>query len=273
MSLTSDISPLIPKQYKLKFIGDGAFGEVHLIIDDDHPDEEKYVVKTVKVSEATRDRDQNIRELQILRSLDHRRIVPFFGFSQSRFELQLFMGYMRLGSLAKYIIDNEPLDIMKTKVYTAQILEGVSYLHNRKPPIIHRDIKADNVLLEDQNNLRLSDFGVSKVLTELTNARTGTGTFNFRAPETFKSGTVYNVKADIWSVGCTVLEMRTGTPPYADIRRTSELIGLINQGERPDKEFKDCPQDLKHFWDKCFRFEPSERPSADELLGDIFLRQ
>uniref|UniRef100_A0A2C9M8E0 non-specific serine/threonine protein kinase n=1 Tax=Biomphalaria glabrata TaxID=6526 RepID=A0A2C9M8E0_BIOGL len=198
MSLTSDISPLIPKNYTLKFIGDGAFGEVHLLIDDDHPDEKKYVVKKVKLSDATRDRDQNITELKILTSLDHPRIVPFFGHSQSKYELQLFMGYMRLGSLAKYIKDNRRLDITKTKVYTAQILEGISYLHNRQPPIIHRDIKADNVLLEDENSLRLTDFGVSKVLTELTNARTGTGTFNFRAPETFKPGTVYDVKADIW---------------------------------------------------------------------------
>ncbi|KAH9509694.1 Mitogen-activated protein kinase kinase kinase 3 [Bulinus truncatus] len=274
MSFIADISPEIPRNYTLKHIGDGAYGDVCLIVDNENPFKQKFVVKKIKVSDAKKDRDQKICELEILRNLNHPRIVPFYGYSQTRFELELFMAYMKLGSLTKYIKANGPFDEVRTKLFTSQILKGLSYLHNCRPnPIIHRDIKGENILMEDESNVRIADFGVSKILTEMTNARTNTGTFNYKAPETFTPGRIYDVKADIWSVGCSVCEMLAGKPPYETVRNTLDLINKLSLGERPDQGLRETNSpSLQQFLDKCFKQQPEDRPSADELLQDSFFK-
>ncbi|KAH9509692.1 Mitogen-activated protein kinase kinase kinase 2 [Bulinus truncatus] len=277
MSFIVDISPEIPRNRKLEYLSDGAYGDVYLIIDIDdneNPPKQKFVVKKIKVSDAKKDRDQKICELVILRNLNHPRIVPFKGYSQSPHYLELFMAYMKLGSLTKYIKANGPFDEVRTKLFTSQILEGLSYLHNCRPnPIIHRDIKGENILMEDESNVRIADFGVSKILTEMTNARTNTGTFNYKAPETFTPGRIYDVKADIWSVGCTVCEMLAGRPPYETVRNTLDLINKLSLGERPDQGLRETNSpSLQQFLDKCFKQQPEDRPSADELLQDSFFK-
>ncbi|XP_055873212.1 uncharacterized protein LOC106057925 [Biomphalaria glabrata] len=274
MSLESTLSDEVPKNYQFEDVpfGEGAQGKVYRLKND-----ERFVVKKISVNnpkDATKHKD--LRELNVLRTLDrHERIVPFYGYVPLEFELLLFMGFMEMGSLKQYIRNNGALDEARTRLYTIQILEGVSYLHNLKDPIIHRDIKGENVLLEDEYHLRLTDFGVSKVISDLTNARSDIGTFSYRAPETFDPYKSYDFKADIWSVGCTVFEMASGTAPFeSTFKNQVEAVAGIGEGLRPDIEFNKCSCNLKKFWDKCFEKDPSQRPTADDLLAnDDFLKQ
>ncbi|XP_059168277.1 mitogen-activated protein kinase kinase kinase 3-like [Physella acuta] len=109
-------------------------------------------------------------------------------------------------SVAKLIKERgSPLYEVTVRIYTRQILEGLKYLHNNKPIIIHRDVKGENVLLESPDKVQLTNFGLSKILHTLTNARSKVGTSYWMAPEiiTGTGSENYDVRADIWYIRFT----------------------------------------------------------------------
>ncbi|CAL1536052.1 unnamed protein product [Lymnaea stagnalis] len=274
-SILESLAPEVPMFWSRgSKIGRGSFGDVFLVKDRDRPTDVRFIVKDVQVSTAKKDRHKNITELEVYKYLYHRRIVAFHGFIQHNDTLSIFMTYMPKGTLAQYINVNDVLNEDKIRTFTRQILEGVSYLHTRKIPIIHRDIKAQNVLLEDDINIRLADFGVSKMLKDNTQARTCTGTYNWMAPEVIEASQdkPYCLKADIWSVGCTVIEMATKEPPFPKLSNL-EIIRAVSGGARPDYNLPEIPQVLKSFLGKTFAETASERPSAEELLLDDFMTE
>ncbi|KAH9495667.1 Serine/threonine-protein kinase 26 [Bulinus truncatus] len=270
-----ELSLEVPKNYELvEEIGKGSFGEVFLLKDPANEQEKKFVVKVVSYESARRDNSGKITELDVLKKVGigpgHERIVPFYGYKPCGIDLHLIMGYMKGGSLTNYI-KNQPgskLSEATSKRFTLQILRGVEYLHDND--IIHRDIKGDNVLLEDADNIRITDFGLSKVLQGATNPRSNVGTFCFRAPETFLEED-YDEKADIWSVGCTVIQMTTGRIPFDSLKFNDINKMLLEKKKRPDYDIADCSSDLKGFWGQCFNFDPDKRPDAYDLAKHQFL--
>ncbi|KAH9495671.1 MAP3K epsilon protein kinase 1 [Bulinus truncatus] len=270
-----ELSPNVPKNYELveNEIGRGSFGEVYLLKDPANKEEQKFVVKVVSYEFARRDKNGTITELNVLKKVGiepgHDHIVPFYGCKRCGNDLHLIMGYMKGGSLTNYI-KNQPgskLSEATSKLFTLQILRGVEYLHDNY--IIHRDIKGDNVLLADADNIRITDFGLSKVLQGATNPRSNVGTFCFRAPETFLEED-YDEKADIWSVGCTVIQMTTGRSPFHSANVT-DINRMLKQQVRPDYDIADCSPDLRDFWGQCFSFNPDDRPNAFDLTKHQFL--
>ncbi|XP_055873331.1 uncharacterized protein LOC106064540 isoform X2 [Biomphalaria glabrata] len=275
-SAKSSLAPQIPRKWELgRFIEKGSFASVYMVKDPGHPEDEKFIVKEIPITKAKKDRQSNFSEIEILRSLNHIRIVPFYGSDERDNVLYIFMGYMKKGSLANLISSKQSLSEWETKIFTRQVLEGVSYLHHQKPPIIHRDIKGKNILLEDERNIKLTDFGLSKMINENTNARSSVGTYKWMAPEVVNITSVtngsYDLKADIWSIGCTVVEMITGNPPFPKLTNFQALIKIGN-GKQPEYDLpSNSSEELKDFLKKIFKVDPKQRPTSDDLLKHDFV--
>ncbi|XP_059152010.1 serine/threonine-protein kinase 3/4-like [Physella acuta] len=261
------------------WIGDGGFGTVYLVKSLRDNIEPKYIVKEIRVyknSERKNIVESYKNETEILKKIGcHKRIVPFIGASKCDDILSIFMGYMKQGSLRTYSEKKNGLGEEETRRFTKQILEGLEFLHINK--IIHRDVKGDNVLMEDERHVRLTDFGISKILQDVSSTATSVGTERWMAPEVMglqTGATSYNEKADIWSVGCTVIEMMTGSSPYCDIPK-HQVPFQIDKGILPTLGASIVPtKELSDFLQKTLQLLPKDRPAAKDLLGnDTFINR
>lgn len=268
-------SPRAPTNWRLgKLLGQGAFGRVFLCYDADTGRE--LAVKQVQFDPESPETSKEVSalecEIQLLKNLCNERIVQYYGCLRDTMErtLSIFMEYMPGGSIKDQLKSYGALTENVTRRYTRQILEGVSYLHSNM--IVHRDIKGANILRDSVGNVKLGDFGASRRLQTICLSGTGimsvTGTPYWMSPEVI-SGEGYGRKADIWSVGCTVVEMLTQRPPWAEFEAMAAIFKIATQPTNPVLP--------PHVSDHCREFlkrifvETKQRPSADELLRHIFV--
>ena len=164
------------------------------------------------------------------------------------------MEYVAGGSLSSLLIKFGALNESIVKLYTRQIIEGLEYLHWNGA--IHRDIKGANVLVDNNGTCKLSDFGSSKNMgTSINSEKYNSlkGTANWMAPEVIKQ-TGHGRYADIWSLGCTVLEMMTGKPPWHQFGNPVYTMYHIAKKGMPPPLPEDLSKDLQEFLLMCFRF-------------------
>uniref|UniRef100_A0A2C9JV71 Protein kinase domain-containing protein n=1 Tax=Biomphalaria glabrata TaxID=6526 RepID=A0A2C9JV71_BIOGL len=159
-----------------------------------------------------------------------------------------------------------------TAKVTKQVLEGLAFLHSND--IVHRDIKASNILRDVLGNIKLSDLGISKHLTGVTSTagmNTAEGSSYWMAPEVIR-GSGYGRNADLWSVGCTVVEMMTKEPPFYKLKPATAIY-KIGQGESPIYELPaDSTDNVKAFLSITFQPKSSDRTSAQRLLEHDFVK-
>ncbi|XP_060583649.1 mitogen-activated protein kinase kinase kinase 2-like [Ruditapes philippinarum] len=269
-------SPTCPSNWKQgQRLGSGAFGEVFICFD--HDTGRELAVKMVKLhgqnAEVSKEARALENEIILLRNFQHERIVQYFGCSVDRSEICIFMEFMPGGSIFdimnKYGALSEPVAAR----YTRQVLEGLAYLHRNV--IVHRDIKGANVLRDNSGNVKLADFGTSKrlqTICSVSGLKSIIGTPYWMAPEVI-NGETYGRKADVWSVGCTVVEMLTKKPPWADLE-TMAAIYKIATTEFPRFTL---PNGLSSHTDDflrlSFRRSPQERPTAEDLLLHPFVNR
>ncbi|KAG5261530.1 hypothetical protein AALO_G00285300 [Alosa alosa] len=268
-------SPRAPTNWRLgKLLGQGAFGRVFLCYDADTGRE--LAVKQVQFDPDSPETSKEVSalewEIQLLKNLFHERIVQYYGCLRDTHErtLSIFMEYMPGGSIKDQLKAYGALTENVTRKYTRQILEGVSYLHSNM--IVHRDIKGANILRDSAGNVKLGDFGASRRLQTICLSGTGiksvTGTPYWMSPEVI-SGEGYGRKADIWSVGCTVVEMLTERPPWAEFEAMAAIFKIATQPTNPALP--------GHVSDHCRDFlkrifvETKQRPAAEDLLRHIFV--
>ncbi|XP_015686669.1 mitogen-activated protein kinase kinase kinase 2 [Protobothrops mucrosquamatus] len=267
-------SPRAPTNWVLgKPLGQGAFGRVYLCYDADTGRE--LAVKQVEFDPDSPETSKEVNalecEIQLLKNLLHERIVQYYGCLRDHPEgtLSIFMEYMPGGSIKDQLKAYGALTENVTRKYTRQILEGVHYLHSNM--IVHRDIKGANILRDSAGNVKLGDFGASKRLQTIclsgTGMKSATGTPYWMSPEVI-SGEGYGRKADIWSVGCTVVEMLTEKPPWAEFEAMAAIFKIATQPTNPQLP----PHVSDHGRDflKRIFIEAKLRPSADELLRHTF---
>ena len=241
-----------------------------------------------------------MQEIDLLKELRHKNIVEYFGSLRSRSHLYIIMEYVENGSLANIVRPSKfgsfPESLVA--VYVAQVLEGLAFLHDQG--VIHRDIKGANILTTKEGIVKLADFGVAIRFGECSvnsngtaaasgagNGTNGTnsssangcgtpvtqsvksnagavvGTPYWMAPEVIEMSGVTE-KSDIWSVGCTAIELLTSSPPYFDLQPMSAMFRIVQD------DFVPLPSDVSEamldFLQQCFNKEPKLRPDAKALL-------
>ncbi|KIY50553.1 kinase-like protein [Fistulina hepatica ATCC 64428] len=213
-------------------------------------------------------------ESQTLSELDHPNIVQYLGFEATPTHLSIFLEYVPGGSIGSVLAKYGKFKENVTRSFTSQILCGLEYLHSKG--ILHRDLKADNILVETSGICKISDFGISKQTDDLHGEASTAmqGTVFWMAPEVINTqGRAYNTKIDIWSVGCVVLEMWAGTRPWMGTEAVAVMFNLY-QGKRspPVPDGLILSEQADDFRLKCFAINPEDRPPAAVLRQHPYLR-
>lgn len=243
-------------QYQLKqVIGKGSYGVVYKAMN-------KKNEQVVAIKEVNYEDDDELNdimsEIDLLKNLDHVNIVKYHGFIQKSANLYIILEYCSQGSLKNLISRNHGLKEAAASQYVAQTLQGLSYLHEQG--VIHRDIKAANILLDETSTVKLADFGVS---TKVNNtAMTLAGSLNWMPPEIIGNKGASTL-SDVWSLGATVVELLTGNPPFHNLIDVNIYYAIENDIFYPPNFIS---QEAKDFINLCMKKNMYKRPTAQKLL-------
>lgn len=256
-------------------IGSGGFGTIFKALDDKTG--RMFVVKTAKL-EHKQDTDRKSaealsEELGICKDLRHRNIVSYLGHGHIDGNLHIFLEYVAGGSLARLLQNHGPLQDALLRKASRGLLQGLNYLHTRPVPVVHRDVKGANVLVGLDFCMKLADFGCSKS-DVATQSLSIVGSIPWMAPEVLQQ-CGHGRKADIWSYGCTVLEMATAeSNPWC--RKFDNLMSAwkhIAMSDAMPPIPADLCDDAQEFIASCIRRKSDERLGSHDLLEFRFVSE
>ncbi|KAI0651363.1 kinase-like domain-containing protein [Trametes meyenii] len=253
---------------KIRKVGQGASG--HVYVAKTHATGKKVAIKEMDLSNQPR-KELIVNEILVMKESQHPNIVNFLdAYLVKSNELWVVMEYMEGGALTD-IIENNTLEEDQISSICLETCKGLGHLHSQS--IIHRDIKSDNVLLDAQGHVKITDFGFCAKLTDQKSKRaTMVGTPYWMAPEVVKQKE-YGAKVDIWSLGIMAIEMIENEPPYLDEEPLKALYLIATNGTPTLKKPETLSKELKGFLSVCLCVDVKSRATADELLQHEFLKK
>ncbi|XP_078158826.1 disease resistance protein RGA2-like [Carex rostrata] len=266
VSPNEEFERLISSWLKGELLGCGSLGRVYEAID--HRGF-FFAVKEMLIDQGTNRESiaQLEQELALLSQFEHENIVQYYRSDKEETILYIFLELMTQGNVAS-LYKKYHLQDTHVSVYTRQILCGLVYLHERN--IIHGNIKCANILVHENQSVKLADFGLAEKMIKMNMLKLSETNVYWMAPEVVNPKKAYGLSADIWSLGCTVLEMLTCQIPYPNIEWTHAII-KIGSGEQPLIP-NYLSREAQDFIMQCVRVNPDDRPSAVQLLEHPFVK-
>jgi len=253
-------------------IGKGAFAVVHLAIS--KKTSEKCAVKIIDKKEANAEQDEKRlqTEVTILKRVKQENIVDLKDMYETPLKLYLVMELVTGGELFDKIVEKGSYSEKEASIVVRKILNAVHYLHTNG--IAHRDLKPENLLLRSENDtdVMLSDFGLSKIIGEDTMMQTACGTPYYVAPEVL-SATGYGPEVDLWSVGVITYLLLCGFPPFYG-ESLPEVFEQIMKAEYdfPEPYWNDITKEAKDLISKLLVVDPKKRKTAKEALEHPWIK-
>ncbi|KAG6391948.1 hypothetical protein SASPL_149712 [Salvia splendens] len=259
-----------------KVIGKGSGGVVQLV-------RHKWVgtffaLKVIQMTIQEEIRKQIVQELKINQASQCPYVVVCYHSFYHNGAISIVFEYMDRGSLVDVVRQVKTILEPYLAVLCKQVLHGLVYLHHERH-VIHRDIKPSNLLVNHKGEVKLADFGVSAMLASSMGQRdTFVGTYNYMAPERI-SGSTYDYKSDIWSLGMVILECAIGRFPYAKSEDHQsgpsfyELLQAIVGTPPPSAPADQFSPEFCSFISACIQKDPRDRSSALELLSHPFIKK
>lgn len=255
-----------------EILGKGAFKTVYKAFD--KVDGIEVAWNQIKVQDVLRtpeDLERLYSEVHLLKTLKHKHIIKFYhawvdtNTKNINFITEIFTS----GTLRQYRKRHRHVDLKAIKNWSRQILRGLLYLHSHDPPIIHRDLKCDNIFINgNQGEVKIGDLGLAAVLCQAHAAHSVIGTPEFMAPELYEEE--YTELVDIYSFGMCLLEMVTFEYPYSECTNAAQIYKKVTSGKKPAVLNRVKDPELRQFVEKCLA-TARRRLSARELLMDPFL--
>lgn len=245
-------------------LGKGSFGVVYLA--DDLIAHKQVAIKQLDL-EQTDDLLEVQKEILMLSTCIHDNITRYYGCFIKGHKLWIIMEFLSLGSCAD-LLTAGPFSESIISYICGNVLNALDYLHDSGK--IHRDIKAANILIGSNGEIKLADFGVATQLSNILSKRlTFAGTPYWMAPEVIKHEE-YSFKADIWSLGITAIELAYGRPPLTEFK-SYEVIFEIPKGPSPSLD-SGFSEEFRDFVDCCLKMDISDRYTAKQLLLHPFIK-
>ena len=250
-----------------RVVGRGAFGTVYLV--ERKKDHREVIMKQIPVDDLTTNQRRDVmNEIHVLSLLHHPNIIEYNEYFVEGKAFMIVMEYAQGGNLFDYLqqrhTQNCLLEEEEILKFFGQITRGLHHIHLNK--ILHRDMKTHNILLDKKRKVaKICDFGISKIFSQTMKADTAVGTPHYLSPE-ICSGSRYNQKSDIWSLGCILYELISLQRAF-EAENFSAIVAKIVK-----RKFSPMPNhyssDLKKLVTKILVLEPAQRPSIEEIMSE-----